>query len=147
MSNLIIKGERVKFKELDYAWLSQGLTVIADGYLADGTRVHVVQELGFKGMLISNALIFSGAWVRDCLVLQPYKLGTDLVTIVIDGWSRGFDVQQTIDEAFVMGYDVDEERIKAQWGLLTAYSMDESEGVPVKNSFDEFCETLATEYA
>lgn len=36
-----------------------GLTVMRDGYLLNGVRIHMVKEPGFNGNVISNALVYS----------------------------------------------------------------------------------------
>ena len=36
-----------------------GLTVIRDGYLSNGVRIHIVKEPGFNGNCINNALVYS----------------------------------------------------------------------------------------
>ena len=42
----------------------------------------------------------------------PYKQGTPLNIIIGDGWSRGFKVEQTVNEAKLMGYDVNIEYVR-----------------------------------
>ncbi|MCG6414595.1 hypothetical protein [Vibrio fluvialis] len=43
-----------------YKWEEFGLTVVQDGYLSDGTRVHVVQEyLKKEPVTLSNAIVVS----------------------------------------------------------------------------------------
>lgn len=34
----------------------------------------------------------------------PYREGTHLLAILRDGWARGFVVEQTVEEAHVMGF-------------------------------------------
>lgn len=43
-----------------YHWKKHNLTVIGDGYLEDGTRVHVVKEpFSEKPVVLSNAIVVS----------------------------------------------------------------------------------------
>ena len=43
-------------------WSEHGLTVIGDGYLNDGTRVHLVKEkLTSEPVLLNNAWVVSAA--------------------------------------------------------------------------------------
>jgi len=43
-----------------YYWKKHKLTVVRDGYLEDGTRLHVVLEKGYEnGVVLSNALVYS----------------------------------------------------------------------------------------
>ena len=43
-----------------YQWESHGLTVVQDGYLDNGTRVHVVREkLKDEPVILSNAVVIS----------------------------------------------------------------------------------------
>lgn len=51
--------------------------------------------------------------------LKVYKDNTPLFYILEDGWSRGFKVEQTHDEALTMGYNIDQESIYKIWNLLT----------------------------
>lgn len=49
-----------------YYWEQQHLTVIRDGYLEDGTRVHVVrEELKEEPTVIANAIIISERFYYD----------------------------------------------------------------------------------
>lgn len=34
----------------------------------------------------------------------PYRAGTHLLAILRDGWARGFQLEQTYDEAHAMGF-------------------------------------------
>lgn len=52
--------------------------------------------------------------------MTPYKVGTTLDQIIRDGWSRGFDPEQTLREAGVMGFDLDKAALSLQWTNLTA---------------------------
>lgn len=49
---------------------------------------------------------------------KPYKEGTNLETILDDGWSRGFAVSQTLREAKEMGYEVTESQVMIHWANL-----------------------------
>ncbi len=50
--------------------------------------------------------------------MKPYKDGVTLNDIIIDGWSRGFFHCQTIDEARIMGYEIDEDSLRDKWLTL-----------------------------
>lgn len=46
--------------EEPFYWVKHNLTVIGDGYLEDGTRVHmVVEEMTLPRMCLSNAFVIS----------------------------------------------------------------------------------------
>lgn len=49
---------------------------------------------------------------------KPYVEGTTLEKILLDGWSRGFEVQQTVDECNEMGHNVDTKLVEACWQVL-----------------------------
>ena len=43
-----------------YKWEKHNLTIVRDGYLSCGTRIHVVEEQGYeKPSMLSNAVIIS----------------------------------------------------------------------------------------
>ena len=43
-----------------FAWRKYKLTIVGDGYLLDGTRVHMVHEsLPSQPIMLSNAWVFS----------------------------------------------------------------------------------------
>lgn len=44
-----------------------------------------------------------------------YVPGTLLIDMILDGWSRGFDIQQTLGETRASGFIVDESLIKWVW--------------------------------
>lgn len=46
---------------------------------------------------------------------KPYKETVTLYEIVKDGWSRGFDPEQTRQDAGDMGYDITIDSIKTSW--------------------------------
>ena len=44
----------------EYYWRKHDVTVIADGYLPDGTRVHIVKEDFFpEAVMLNNAVVIS----------------------------------------------------------------------------------------
>lgn len=47
--------------------------------------------------------------------MKPYRDNVSFHDILRDGWSRGFHVSQTVDEAAAMGYNTTEEAVKDQW--------------------------------
>lgn len=49
---------------------------------------------------------------------KKYHEGTPLLAIIQDGWSRGFEVEQTLEEARDMGYAVDRGYIVKTWLFL-----------------------------
>lgn len=49
---------------------------------------------------------------------MSYKEGTPLAEIIDDGWSRGFQLEQTVKEATAMGFEVTEAFVKARWESL-----------------------------
>jgi len=55
---------------------------------------------------------------------KPYKDSATLDDIITDGWSRGFEIEQTMDECRMMGYEVDYNLVFDKWELLTT-EMDE----------------------
>ena len=48
---------------------------------------------------------------------QPYVDGITLPQILEDGWCRGFETDQTMEEAKYMGFTITEEDISIQWKL------------------------------
>ena len=50
---------------------------------------------------------------------QVYKTGTPLTTIIQDGWARGFEATQTVEEAQASGYKVAIEFVKTCWLHMT----------------------------
>ena len=50
---------------------------------------------------------------------KPYRDNVSLKCIIEDGWSRGFMIEQTVDEAKVMGYSTSIEEVQKQWDILT----------------------------
>jgi hypothetical protein len=50
-----------------------------------------------------------------------YIQGTSLEDIIDDGWSRGFEIQQTVDELHAQGFtDADEALVKEHWDRYDA---------------------------
>jgi hypothetical protein len=45
----------------------------------------------------------------------PYKQGTRLISMLRDGWARGFDPEQTYIECSLMGYVITQEFILRVW--------------------------------
>lgn len=53
-------------------WSKENLTVVRDGYLGWGTRIHVVAEQQYKQpVMIANAIVISEN--RDILIIIPSK--------------------------------------------------------------------------
>ena len=52
------------------------------------------------------------------MIKPVYKPGTTLNQILEDGWSRGFEYEQTLMEAHASGYTVTITEIKAEWFRL-----------------------------
>jgi len=50
---------------------------------------------------------------------QPYTLETTLKQMIEDGWSRGFQPEQTVAEAESMKFTVTKEKVLADWLVLT----------------------------
>jgi len=50
---------------------------------------------------------------------KPYKDGVTLKQILEDGWSSGFQPEQTIMEAGQMGYSISLKKVLIYWDLLT----------------------------
>ena len=50
--------------------------------------------------------------------MQMYKLGTTLFEILWDGWSRDFDVTQTLREANAQGFPIDISTVAKVWKLM-----------------------------
>lgn len=50
---------------------------------------------------------------------QVYKTGTPLTTIIQDGWARGFEATQTVEEAQASGYKITLEQVQSYWAVLT----------------------------
>ena len=48
-----------------------------------------------------------------------YKTGTSLKSIIEDGWMRGFEATQTVEEAQASGYKVDIGFVKTCWLHMT----------------------------
>jgi hypothetical protein len=72
----------------------------------------------FKQALEEWAAQYGGHAV-DCtsepMTDKVYKEGTTIEEILIDGWSRGFHVDQTVRELKGMGFEVDEEFVHRYW--------------------------------
>lgn len=49
---------------------------------------------------------------------KPYKDGVTLEQILLDGWSRGFQAAQTVEECNIMGYTIDLEHVNTYWKTL-----------------------------
>ena len=49
---------------------------------------------------------------------KPFKKGTSSLHIVVDGWSRGFKIEQTMQELKAMGYDTDQKYVLMEWDEL-----------------------------
>lgn len=55
-----------------FFWKAHNLTVVGDGYLEDGTRIHLVKEpLDTEPKLLSNALVISEHWLYILLSGLP----------------------------------------------------------------------------
>ena len=63
--------------------------------------------------------MFSLIDLRSCIRKKPYKEFVTLKDIIEDGWSRGFQVEQTVEEANIMGFLVDNIQVTEAWGKLT----------------------------
>jgi len=63
---------------------------------------------------------------------KPYREGTTLDQILTDGWSRGCDPEQTLDEAKAMGFTLAYVDITAKWHQLTV-SMEVDATEKIKN--------------
>lgn len=50
---------------------------------------------------------------------KPYKDGVTLEQILLDGWSRGFLAEQTVEECAEMGYIVDYGYVNEYWKTLS----------------------------
>jgi hypothetical protein len=50
----------------------------------------------------------------------PYKPGTPLRAIIEDGFYRGFDMSQTLQEATKMGYELKPSELLRAWDKLEA---------------------------
>ena len=50
---------------------------------------------------------------------KPYKDFVTLKDIIEDGWARGFQVEQTVEEANIMGFLVDNTKVTTAWKKLT----------------------------
>jgi hypothetical protein len=44
-----------------------------------------------------------------------YPTETQLATILADGWARGFDPEQTIEEAQAIGFSIIKEEVLTAW--------------------------------
>ena len=47
--------------------------------------------------------------------MKVYRDGTSALNMSLDGWSRGFDKQQTLDEMREMGVEITEEQLSLHW--------------------------------
>jgi len=50
--------------------------------------------------------------------MRVYKDGTNAQDMSIDGWSRGFEPQQTLDEMRAMGVEITKQQLKTHWDRL-----------------------------
>lgn len=64
---------------------------------------------------MANSTVISKRVTRHTYLPKPYKEGTGLRAIVLDGWSRGFHPEQTVREARAMGYVASLEWVQAHW--------------------------------
>lgn len=54
------KALQVTYPILPFKWIKHSLTVIADGYLESGVRVHIVEEDKHPvAVMLSNAIVIS----------------------------------------------------------------------------------------
>jgi hypothetical protein len=67
---------------------------------------------------ISKELFYSAIECINSEIKKPYKDHVTLEAMVIDGWSRGFDPDQTVEETAIMGFSIDIEKVKAAWATL-----------------------------
>lgn len=49
---------------------------------------------------------------------KPYREGTSALHIIVDGWSRGFKIEQTMQELKTMGYETDQKYVQIEWDVL-----------------------------
>jgi len=49
------------------------------------------------------------------MAMNKYKDGTTKEQIIYDGWSRGFDISQVIDEVNDQGFTVTHDEVKAAY--------------------------------
>ena len=47
--------------------------------------------------------------------MKPYKDGAPSYDIIEDGFMRSFNIQQTLDELKIMGYDISREYVQSEW--------------------------------
>ncbi len=53
-------------------------------------------------------------------LVKVYKPTTSAQDMSIDGWSRGFAIQQTLNEMTAIGIDITIEQIQVHWDVLDA---------------------------
>ena len=82
---------------------------------------------------------------------KVYRSTVTAQDMSIDGWSRDFDVSQTLDEMTAMGVDITREQIELHWSRL---SNEFETLVPCDNATcniqvhkdDSLCDACLTEY-
>jgi hypothetical protein len=65
-----------------------------------------------------NSLLAGGAKVGEGGKMKVYKPHVTAQEMSIDGWSRGFQPSQTLEEMRSMGVDITEEQLTKHWKAL-----------------------------
>lgn len=73
---------------------------------------EVADMLATDAAELQSLLLNSVPVDQDKQLVPAYKPGTTLFAIIVDGWSRDFELTQIADEAKGMGYVIDDQSIK-----------------------------------